>query len=376
MLTPAHTDEVADAVREAARTGAARRVVGRGTWLQGGVARADAPPLSVAALDGLVEYVPGDLVITVRAGTSLAAVEAATRAAGQQLAVAPYGTDDGSVGATVATASAAPLALEHKTVRDLVLGLTMVTGTGDVVRVGGRVVKNVAGFDLVRLATGAWGTLGVITEVSLRLHARPAVDELAGFPLEGPAARWVPALAALRVPLPLLVRAAPGEAPLLVARLAGAPSRVAALRGLLTDALRDALGHVPQDTQLDPSVWWPRLRTVPASAYALRWRTAPSHAAVLWDGVGTAFPDGVRRVDPARGGVRVTGPDGSHQGAPGQPLATAVARLRDAMPPRLAPHGLALAVDQGALPARPASALEAGVRRALDPHGVLNPPCP
>jgi glycolate oxidase FAD binding subunit len=89
MLTPAHTDEVADAVREAARTGAARRVVGRGTWLQGGVARADAPPLSVAALDGLVEYVPGDLVITVRAGTSLAAVEAATRAAGQQLAVAP-----------------------------------------------------------------------------------------------------------------------------------------------------------------------------------------------------------------------------------------------------------------------------------------------
>jgi hypothetical protein len=111
-------------------------------------------------------------------------------------------------------------------------------------------------------------------------------------------------------------------------------------------------------------------------AYALRWRTAPSHAAALFDAVGTAFPDGVRLLDPARGGVRVTGPDGSHQGASGQPLATAVARLRDALHDQLAPYGLAMAVDQGALPPRPPSALEAGVRRALDPHGVLNPPCP
>lgn len=376
MLTPDRTEQVAAAVRDAAAAGETRRVVGRGTWLQGGVARADAPTLSVAALDGLVAYVPGDLVITVGAGTSLATLDAVTRAAGQQLAVSPYGTDDGSVGATVATASAAPLALEHRTVRDLVLGLTMVTGTGDVVRVGGRVVKNVAGFDLVRLATGAWGTLGVITEVSLRLHARPAVDELVAWPLAGPAARWVPALAALRVPLPLLVRTAPGEEPLLVARLAGAPSRVAALRGLLTGALQGTLGAVPPETRLDPAVWWPQLRNVPPTAYALRWRTAPSHAALLWDGVGAAFPEGVRLLDPARGGVRVTGPDCSHQGAPGHPLATAVAQLREAVTASLAPHGLAMAVDQGVLPARPPSALEAGVRRALDPHGVLNPPRP
>jgi glycolate oxidase FAD binding subunit len=81
------------------------------------------------------------------------------------------------LGATVATATAGPFAASLGRPRDLAIGLECVDGTGRVVRAGGRVVKNVAGFDLVRLMTGQWGTLGVITAVDLRLRARPAVDE-------------------------------------------------------------------------------------------------------------------------------------------------------------------------------------------------------
>ena len=96
---------------------------------------------------------------------------------GQWLALDPYGSDDGTLGATIATASAGPLRTSFGAPRDLVLGLEFVTGAGAIVRGGGRVVKNVAGFDLTRLLTGSWGTLGVITEVTVRLHARPEADE-------------------------------------------------------------------------------------------------------------------------------------------------------------------------------------------------------
>jgi glycolate oxidase FAD binding subunit len=86
-----------------------------------------------------------------------------TPAERQWLALDAFGSPEGTLGATVATASAGPLAHAFGTPRDNVLGLEFVTGEGEVVRGGGRVVKNVAGFDLVRLLTGAWGTLGAIT---------------------------------------------------------------------------------------------------------------------------------------------------------------------------------------------------------------------
>jgi FAD/FMN-containing dehydrogenase len=87
--------------------------------------------------------------------------------------VDPPGTDDGTLGALLATGSSGGLALAYGAPRDLVLGLRMVTGDGRVLKLGGGVVKNVAGFDLVKLAVGSWGTLGVITEVSSRLYPRP-----------------------------------------------------------------------------------------------------------------------------------------------------------------------------------------------------------
>src|SRR5919198_97799 len=125
------TAEVQERVRDAAERGAPLRIAGRGTWLDAGRPVRTDHLLSLESLSGVVEYTPGDLTLTARAGTPL----------------------------------------------DCVLGLETVTGAGAVVRTGGRVVKNVAGFDLTRLFTGSWGTLAVLTEVTVRLRAIPEVDE-------------------------------------------------------------------------------------------------------------------------------------------------------------------------------------------------------
>ena len=100
----------------------------------------------------------------------------------------PWGGDAGTVGATLATATAGPCAASLGLPRDLTLGLELVDGRGSVLRAGGSVVKNVAGFDLVRLNVGAWGSLGVITAASLRLRARPAVDRTFRLPFDDDAA--------------------------------------------------------------------------------------------------------------------------------------------------------------------------------------------
>lgn len=175
---PASLDALAALFTDAAAQQRALRLVGRGTWLAGGApVSPNAEAVHLDAFSGIVEYEPGDLTITVGAATTIAELDAVTAANNQWCPLAPWGGDAGSVGATIATATAGPFAHALGLPRDLVLGLECVDGTGKVLRPGGKVVKNVAGFDLVRLLTGSWGSLGAITRVSLRLRARPAVDE-------------------------------------------------------------------------------------------------------------------------------------------------------------------------------------------------------
>jgi glycolate oxidase FAD binding subunit len=168
------TSTIQERVREAGAARTPLRIAGKSHWLSAGRPVLAAGKISVADHRGVVDYVPSDLTITVRAGTTLAELARFTGEHGQWLPLNPFGSDDGTIGATVATASSGPLAQGFGTIRDLVLGVEIVTGDAKIVRGGGRVVKNVAGFDLVRLMTGSWGTLGVITEVSLRLYALPA----------------------------------------------------------------------------------------------------------------------------------------------------------------------------------------------------------
>jgi glycolate oxidase FAD binding subunit len=131
---------------------------------------------------GIVEYQPTELVITARAGTSLAAIESAMRARGQMLAFEPPHFGEGStLGGAIASGLSGPRRPYAGAARDLVLGVRVLDGTGQDLSFGGRVMKNVAGFDVARLMTGAMGTLGVITEVSLKCLPVPKAEATLGF---------------------------------------------------------------------------------------------------------------------------------------------------------------------------------------------------
>lgn len=172
-IKPSNVPELADLLRE---TGQGLRIRAAGTWLDAGRPSRAQRELDVSAFAGVRAYAPSDLTISVGAATTLAELDAVTRAQGQWCPLLAWGDDSGTVGATVATATSGPFAESLGRPRDLVLGMECVDGRGRLIRAGGRVVKNVAGFDLTRLVTGSWGTLAVITELHLRLRARPALD--------------------------------------------------------------------------------------------------------------------------------------------------------------------------------------------------------
>ena len=168
-------------IRKAAQDSAPLRIRGGGTKdFYGGLPLGDILETQIYA--GIVEYDPTELVITARAGTSLAAIESATRARGQMLAFEPPHFGEGStLGGAVASGLSGPRRPYAGAVRDSVLGVRILDGTGQDLSFGGRVMKNVAGFDVARLMTGALGTLGVITEVSLKCLPLPRSESTLAF---------------------------------------------------------------------------------------------------------------------------------------------------------------------------------------------------
>lgn len=173
-VRPPDTAGIAAAMALASREGWRVRVEGRGGW-----EHPDSPAdlvISTAALDRVVRIAPGDLMATLQAGAPLGVVQRALAAEGVWLAWDPPGRGERSVGSIIATGTAGPLRHRYGPIRDHLLGCTIVTGDGRVVTPGGSVVKNVAGFDLTRLMAGSFGTLGVVTEVHVRLRALPAAD--------------------------------------------------------------------------------------------------------------------------------------------------------------------------------------------------------
>jgi glycolate oxidase FAD binding subunit len=127
--------------------------------------------LTTAGLDRLLEHEAGDLTATVEAGIRLSALNARLAESGQRLSLDPPG--DPTIGAIVAANLSGPLRHRFGTIRDLILGVTVVLADGTVANAGGKVVKNVAGYDLGKLLCGSRGTLGLIARVSLRLHPLP-----------------------------------------------------------------------------------------------------------------------------------------------------------------------------------------------------------
>ncbi len=174
IAAPADLASLAALVRTAAESRTVLQVRGSGSWWT------DAPPgvepVSAAGLDAVSDFNPADLVVTVGAGTPLDRLDARLRAAGAWLPFDPAGQPSRTVGGALACGSGGPLAAHYGPARDHVLGLVVVAGDGTVVRLGGRVVKNVAGFDVAKLVIGSYGALGVIAEAHLRLRARPRTD--------------------------------------------------------------------------------------------------------------------------------------------------------------------------------------------------------
>ena len=136
-----------------------------------------ADTLSLADHTGIVEYHPVELIMTVRAGTRIADIEAALAEEGQCLHFEPPSFGDGStLGGTLACNLSGPARPWSGSVRDQVLGVRLLNGKGEHLRFGGQVMKNVAGYDVSRLQAGAMGTLGAITEISLKVMPRPATS--------------------------------------------------------------------------------------------------------------------------------------------------------------------------------------------------------
>ncbi len=140
------------------------------------------PPGSGLLLDtrahaGIVDYQPRELVVTARAGTSLALLERELTAQGQQLPFEPpHFGPDATLGGCIAAGLAGPARPYTGSVRDYVLGVRLLDGQAQHLRFGGTVMKNVAGYDVSRLLTGSWGSLGLLTEISLKVLPQPAVQ--------------------------------------------------------------------------------------------------------------------------------------------------------------------------------------------------------
>lgn len=227
-----------DQVSSAAADGGRLRIRGGGTKDWYGQAF-DGEVLDTRAYAGIVDYEPTELVITARCGTPLASIEAALAERGQVFAFEPPHFGAGATfGGTVAAGLSGPRRASAGAVRDFVLGATLLDGRGDVLRFGGTVMKNVAGYDVSRLLAGSLGTLGLLLEMSVKVLPRPVAETTLRFALDE-----ATALARLNEwagqPLPLSASCWAGG--VLALRLSGARAAVdAAVRMLGGERVDDA----------------------------------------------------------------------------------------------------------------------------------------
>lgn len=371
------TEAVVSAIRESGATRTPLRISGGSNWLDAGRPVRAGRALSLRDDTGVVSYVPGDLTLTVRGGTTLAEIERATLEHDQWLPLDPYGSNDGTIGATIATASAGPLASGFGLPRDLLLGLEFVNGRGEVVRAGGKVVKNVAGFDLSRLLTGSWGTLGVITEVTLRLYARPRTDRTFVVLLKGTreqakalahaaysslspyAFQFVGISAARALGL--------GEHAACLIRLGGNDAVVAEQLIMLSRIAR------PEEVE---SRVWTVLRGLDGNADSVvRISSLPVRFLATSDTILTDDLPGVYTcIDPRRGVMRIVVSGNQEGGDAGTALdASGDFRTDGGGSSGVIFEKLPAEIWADVSPSVVADPLSQGIRRAYDPHNILNP---
>src|SRR5947208_5773608 len=172
--------DVEQAVRAAIASEQPLEIIGHGTRRQIGQPMATNAVLDLSGLNAVSAYEPNELIITVQAGAPLADVQSLIDSKNQQFAFEPIDTSallgvsgNGTIGGMIGTGLAGPRRIRAGGARDHLLGAHAVSGFGDSFKTGGRVVKNVTGYDLCKLLTGSWGTLAVMTEVTLKVMPKP-----------------------------------------------------------------------------------------------------------------------------------------------------------------------------------------------------------
>jgi glycolate oxidase FAD binding subunit len=301
--------------------------------------------LDLRAYRGIVDYEPSELVITARCGTPLSEIESALNERGQFLAFEPpYFGGDPTLGGVIAAGLSGPRRMYAGAARDFVLGVTLLDARGEILRFGGQVMKNVAGFDVSRLLCGSLGILGVITEVSLKVLPRPRTEETLRFAI--PARQAVEAFNRWSgQPLPLSA-AAWGHGVAWV-RLSGATAAVRA-------ACARMGGEIVKATAA--ANWWHCLRhyTHPIFSSATLWRLSvpdttppldlPGDPLIDWGGsvrwyAGADARD-PREVAAAAGGTAICWRGAPPAGGRFHPLQPTVAALHRRLKQQFDPHGI------------------------------------
>src|SRR5947208_15413510 len=184
-FTPRDQKDVAAAVEWALAGGKTLEIVGGGSKREIGRAAQWDLTLDLSALSGVTLYEPEELVLSAKAGTPLAEIETLLAANGQQLAFEPMDysavlggvAGRGTIGGALAANVSGPRRLKSGAARDHFLGVSAVSGRGESFKSGGRVVKNVTGYDLCKLMAGSWGTLAVMTELTIKVLPRPETEQ-------------------------------------------------------------------------------------------------------------------------------------------------------------------------------------------------------
>jgi len=321
--------------------------------------------LDTRALQGVVSYEPSELVVTARAGTALAELQALLAAQGQCLPFdPPHFSLDSTVGGMVAAGLSGPARASVGAVRDYMLGVELLNGRAELLRFGGQVMKNVAGYDVSRLMAGSWGTLGLITEVSLKvLPMAPAEATLRFDCTQAQALQWLNTWGGQPLPLNASCWLEDAGRGTLFLRLRGAKAAVQAACSLLggerqDDARVAADWDACRDQQLP---WFKERRADPALAL---WRlSVPAHAPVL------ALPEGARGpLIEWHGALRwVQAPRALG------PQLQALAAQAGGTAQMFQPEAAAATATSATALAPALAALQARLQQAFDPAGIFNP---
>jgi len=375
-VAPADEQQIAEVLRFANANGLAVMPRGGGTKIGWGNAVAPGIELSTTRMREVREHAWQDMTCTVQSGCTWAAMQDQLRGHGQTVALDPLWPERATVGGIVACNDSGALRLKYGSLRDLIIGMTLVLADGTIAKSGGKVVKNVAGYDIHKLLTGSFGTLGIITEVNFRLH-----------PLEEHARTWTASLPAgssgveqFREPLralmssqlvPSSVQVRASRECSIDVRIAGVPecldeygARVAEIFGGFTLreseesawAARQHLFERPDPMVLKVSVLPDEICAV--SAEMLQWNSVPTEIGIVAQTTGLmmvyvtsapeialSFLDRVRdRVDPIGGSA-------------------VVLRAPDQLRGKVDVWG----PDRGAVP------LMREIKRRFDPNRILNP---